>query len=218
MIMQPRAVPHPTRSPATGVGAVTDPVRAQDRSVGINPDRTDDQLLMAASEGDGEAFGLFYRRHLPAVVAFVRPRCGSGEAAADLVAEVFAAALLACARYRPGEAPALLWLLGIARNKLREHARDSRRRASARARLGIREVAFTEDDLSRVEELAAAGSAVLKHIAELPEEQRRAIWSRVVEEHDYLTLARDLDTSQALARQRVSRGLRWLRARLESER
>jgi DNA-directed RNA polymerase specialized sigma24 family protein len=59
-------------------------------------------------------------------------RVGSEEVAADLAGETFAAALLACGRYRAGEAPALAWLLGIARNKLRG-ARDA---DASRSKLG----------------------------------------------------------------------------------
>lgn len=178
----------------------------------------DDELLRAAGEGDGAAFAVFYERHLAVVVAFVCRRAGSAEQAADLTAEVFAAALLACQRYRAGEAPAVLWLLGIARNKLRDSARRSSRQADARRRLGMQEIPFSEDDLAGVEELAGDGSKLLGQLEDLPDEQRVAVWGRVVEEKDYKALARELDCSEALARQRVSRGLRRLRARLEENR
>ena len=186
--------------------------------VGVRRDdrRGDDDLLAAAARGDGAAFGAFYERHLAVVVAFVRRRTVDAEAAADLTAEVFAAALLACPRYRPGEAPALAWLLGIARNKLRENARRRRRGTAARRRIGLAEIPFAEDDVAGVEALAGVGSAVLARLEELPEEQRVAIWGRVVDERDYDGLARDLGCSEELVRQRVSRGLRRLRARLEN--
>jgi DNA-directed RNA polymerase specialized sigma24 family protein len=84
----------------------------------------DDNLLCAFAAGDAEAFGTFYRRHLPAVLGFFLRRTGDPELTADLTAEAFAAALLAAERYRPGERPALAWLYGIAAHKLA----DSRRR------------------------------------------------------------------------------------------
>ncbi|MGI8902650.1 MAG: RNA polymerase sigma factor [Solirubrobacteraceae bacterium] len=179
--------------------------------------RSDDELLGAAAGGDGAAFGAFYERHLPVVVAYVRRRARGGEVAADLTAEVFAAALVACPRYRPGEAPALGWLLGIASNKLRQSARHGRLDAAARRRLGLAEIVFVEDDLARVEELADAGSAAIEHLTNLPEDQRSAVWGRIVEEKGYERLARELDCSEALVRQRVSRGLRRLRARLQDD-
>ena len=184
--------------------------------VGRDDQRGDDELLVAAAGGEGAAFGVFYERHLAVVVAFVRRRTVDAEAVADLTAEVFAAALLACRRYRPGEAPALAWLLGIARNKLRENARKGRRSADARRRIGVPVIAFAEEDVAGVEALVDAGAAVLARLEELPEEQRLAVWGRVVDERDYDGLARDLGCSEELVRQRVSRGLRRLRARLEN--
>jgi RNA polymerase sigma factor (sigma-70 family) len=185
--------------------------------VAHDDERGDDELLLAAARGDGAAFGVFYERHLAVVVAFVRRRSAGAEVAADLTAEVFAAALVACPRYRPGGAPALAWLLGIARNKLRESARRGRRGAEARRRLGLADIPFAEEDAAGVERLVDTGSAVLAHLEELPEEQRSAVWGRVVDERDYGGLARDLGCSEELVRQRVSRGLRRLRARLEDE-
>lgn len=182
--------------------------------MGCVDERGDDELLVAAARGDGVAFGEFYKRHLAVVVAFVRRRTADPEAAADLTAEVFAAALVASPRYRPSEIPALAWLLGIARNKLRESARRGRRGAEARRRLGLADIPFAEEDLAGVATLVDAGSAVLAHLEELPEDQRAAVWGRVVDERDYGGLARELGCSEELVRQRVSRGLRRLRARL----
>jgi len=179
--------------------------------------RGDDELLAAAARGDGAAFGVFYERHVATVLAFVRRRTADAETAADLTAEVFAAALVACSRYRSGRGPALGWLLGIARNKSRESARRGRRRDAARRRLGIAEIAFAEEDRAGVEKLVAEGSRVLAGLADLPEDERAAVWGRVVDERAYDGLARDLGCSQELVRQRVSRGLRRLRARLETD-
>jgi RNA polymerase sigma factor (sigma-70 family) len=183
--------------------------------VGQEDDWDDDALLLATVGGNGEAFAAFYRRHLPAVLAFARRRTGSSEAAADVTAEVFAAALVACDRYRPGEAPAIGWLLGIARNKLRELARRGRRSADARRLIGIVDV--VDGGFSRAEELIEAGAAALTILEALPPDQRAAVWGRVVDEKDYERLARELDCSEQLVRQRVSRGLRTLRARLGSD-
>ncbi|HEY5242961.1 MAG TPA: sigma factor, partial [Polyangiaceae bacterium] len=62
--------------------------------------RTDGELLAAVTAGDGRAFAIFYRRHLPDVVRFLVRETGDREAAADLAAEVFAAVLIAARHYR----------------------------------------------------------------------------------------------------------------------
>src|ERR1700744_3124677 len=102
------------------------------------PDRrSDDDLIAATARGDADAFAVFYSRHVLRVLAVLRSRTGSAELAADLVGESFAAALLACQRFRPGGPPASAWLLGIAENKLRESARRRRVDNRARIRLGV---------------------------------------------------------------------------------
>ncbi len=180
--------------------------------------REDDQLLLAAAGGDGAAFACFYRRHIATVLGFLRRRVGTEELAADLAGETFAAALVGCARYRAGEAPALFWLLGIARNKLRESARRGRVETDARRRLGIPALAIDDEDLLRIGELAADGDEALALLDRLPAPQREAIRAHVLDEVDYRELAAELGHSEQLVRQHVSRGLRRLRTLMEEER
>src|SRR3954454_24961345 len=59
------------------------------------------ELLARALEGDGEAFGAFYRRHVRRITAFHLARTHEAQDAADLTAETFAAALAALHRYDP---------------------------------------------------------------------------------------------------------------------
>jgi RNA polymerase sigma-70 factor (ECF subfamily) len=53
---------------------------------------------------------------------------------------------------------------------------------------------------------------------QLPEEQRVAVRGRVLDERGYAELAAELSCSQSVVRQRVSRGLRTIRRRLEGAR
>jgi RNA polymerase sigma factor (sigma-70 family) len=179
--------------------------------------RNDDELLAASAIGDGVAFAAFYRRHIAAVLAFLARRVGSEDVAADLAGETFAAALLACGRYRPGEAPASAWLLGIARNKLRESARHGRVETQARTRLQIPPIAFDDQDIVRIHELAGAGERALELLEQLPAAQRDAVRARVVDELDYEQLALKLGHSEQLVRQHVSRGLRRLRTLMKEQ-
>ena len=185
----------------------------------MGPERapSDDTLLAAAARGDADAFAAFYRRHLAAVVGFFVRRTRDREVAADLTAEVFAAALIACPRYRGGEAPASAWLFGIAANKLRESQRRGMVESGARRRLALEPLQLVDSDLERVEELAALGDAapLLEAVAGLAPDQRDAVLARVVQERDYPEIASALACSEAVVRQRVSRGLAALRTRLK---
>jgi RNA polymerase sigma-70 factor (ECF subfamily) len=172
-------------------------------------------LIAAIARGDGVAFGVMYRRYLPIVVRWCWVQAGDRELAADLSAEVFAAALHSASRYRHDKGSPLAWLLGIARNKLLESRRRGRIEDTARRRLGIDPVLLTDDDLARVDELASLDDKALSLLEELPSEQREAVLARIVEDRSYHELAAELRCSESVVRKRVSRGLHTLRARME---
>jgi RNA polymerase sigma-70 factor (ECF subfamily) len=176
----------------------------------------DDELL-ARTAHDREAFGEFYDRHVRAVLAELRHRGLATEDALDVTAEVFAAALLASRRYRPGEAPARAWLLGIARNKLAHRRRRAAVETAARRKLGMVRLTYSDEALERVEELLEAEDRRYTNgTTALPPAEREAVVARVIEERDYDEIAAASGATPAAVRQRVSRGLAKL-ARLGRE-
>jgi len=180
------------------------------------PDRrTDQELLALALTTEPEAFTVFYERHVDVVLTFLRRRTSSPEVAADLMAETFAAALLALhADTEPEqlEVP-VAWLLGIARNKLFESYRRGRVEAAAREKLGLEPLVLDDSDLALVDELSE--SDLVSQLADLlPADQLEALRARVIDEREYDEIARDLDCSEAVVRKRVSRALSTLRARV----
>ena len=178
-------------------------------------DDCDGELVAAMARGDEDAFAALYRRYMPLIVRWCLREAGNRELAADLSAEVFAAALTAARRYRPERGSVAAWLLGIARNKLAESRRRGRIEASARRRLGLDPWSLTDADLERVDELASLDEQVLALLEQLPVATREALRGRVLEERPYEDLAAELQCSQAVVRQHVSRGLRRLRSQLE---
>ena len=104
----------------------------------------DKDLIERAIQGDRAAFEAIVEAHQAAVFGYLRARVFQSNDAEDMTQEVFLRFYLTRARFdssnlvRP-------WLLGIARNLLKEHARKLRRR---------KEVAWTElclklDDMLR---------------------------------------------------------------------
>ena len=177
----------------------------------------DRQLLDAAARGDASAFGELYRRHVRSLIAFFLHRTGSAEVAADLTHETWVAALQGIPRYRGDGAPAA-WLYGIARHKLALSRRRGRVEASARERLAHDPLELDDEDTRQIERLAAIlpiETPALDLLERLPEPQREAIRARMLDEQEYPEIARDLQCSEAVVRQRVRRGLRTLREGLE---
>jgi RNA polymerase sigma factor (sigma-70 family) len=179
-------------------------------------DWSDAALLAAIASRDGGAFAVFYRRHVPMVLAYLLRETRDRETAADLAAEVFAAILLAASRYADQYDSAAPWVLAIARNKLLMSLRRGRVEAQARQRLGFQAVSLEDDDLDRMEHIARTGDGRLLELLEtLPEGERVAVRSRVLDERPYGEIAGELRCSEMVVRKRVSRGLARMRAQIK---
>lgn len=166
--------------------------------------RTDAELL-AATPSDPEAFAAFYRRHVRAVLSMVTrrlPACDAG----DVVAEVFATALVHRRRYDAARGSAGAWLAGIAQHKIADAQRRGHAQARLCHRLGISVPRLAEEPhLDEAPELLAG----------LPDDQRQAVRARVIDEQSYEQIAREQGVSPQAVRQRVSRGLRALRSQIK---
>jgi RNA polymerase sigma factor (sigma-70 family) len=170
---------------------------------------TDEQLLV--SEGR-DAFGLFYDRHARTILEYFARRTRDAEAAADLTAETFAAAIVARHRFRPGPLPAAAWLFGIANHKLADFQRRGRAEGRALRRLGIERPPLGDEDAQFAALMADEVSTQL--LALLPEDEQQAVRAHVIEGRGYPEIAASAVISESAARMRVSRGLARLRARV----
>ena len=170
---------------------------------------TDEELL---ASHDSEAFGVFYDRHVHALLGYFARRTRDPEVAADLTAETFASAIVAQDRYVPTEAPALAWLYTIASRRLLDYQRRGAVERRMRRSLAMQRPPLSEQDEALIELLAHDAVGAL--LAALPAEQRDAVAAHVVDGRGYPELAGELRTSEAAVRQRVSRGLATLRRRI----
>src|SRR3954451_7400817 len=91
---------HPRRAPPPDAAAIMSATRRSRSQSSTRFERLtmarrrkSDAALLRASRTDPEAFGVFYARHLPLVLGFLVSRSNDRKLAADLAAEVFAAAL-----------------------------------------------------------------------------------------------------------------------------
>jgi len=161
--------------------------------------RTDDDLL---SSRDATSFEEFYVRHVDTVLGYFARRTGDAELAADLASETFAAALAGRRRYRPSAGAAGSWLFGIASRKLADAQRRGYAERRMCRRLGMERIELTDADIAYID---ALGETAL--LDGLPVAQRDAVRAHVIEDRGYGEIAQELDTSEAVVRQRVSRGL-----------
>jgi RNA polymerase sigma factor (sigma-70 family) len=175
--------------------------------------RLSDEELLKRTARDQEAFAEFYRRHERALLGVFMRRTGDPQLAAEMTAEPFAAVLLGPSRVEPRCAPALAWTFGIAQNKLLR-AWERGRAEAGRRKLRMGAIALEDELLERGAQLGAE-NAVDALLRRLPPDEARAVRARVIDEQDYALIARHVQTSESVGRQRVGRGLATLRGIVE---
>jgi RNA polymerase sigma-70 factor (ECF subfamily) len=100
------------------------------------------------------------------------------------------------------------WLFSLARSEMSHYWRDGRVERIALARLGVGVPALSDPVIERIEQLAGINElvpALHDAMAALPEDQRRAVELRVVEEHGYAEVASILGVEADGARPRLAR-------------
>jgi RNA polymerase sigma factor (sigma-70 family) len=170
--------------------------------------------LLAQSREDPDAFAAFYNAYAERVLVFLVRRVLDVDTAFDLLSETFATALERRHQFRGRTAEEEQgWLFSIARSELSHYWRDGKVELTALARLAVPVPDLTDPAIERIETLAGLSDlASMLHDAmeALPEDQRRAVVLRVVEEYGYADVALALGVTEQAARARVSRGLRAL--------
>jgi len=169
--------------------------------------QTSDDLLLGSD--DPEAFGVFYDRHVKALLGYFARRTHNPEDAADLTAETFAAALVAKRRFKPGKAPATAWLFTIAARRLADYQRKGYVEQRMRRSLEMERRPVGEADAAMISLLG--DDAARSVLEDLPPDQRRLVRAHVIDERPYGELADEHHTTEAAVRQRMSRGLATLR-------
>jgi RNA polymerase sigma-70 factor (ECF subfamily) len=152
-----------------------------------------------------------YARHADALLRWFARRTADGEAALDLWAETFAAAVVSASRFRGSTAEEEAgWLYGIARNQLALFQRRGQAERRALARLGLQRPAADDSFVAEIErraELAQLRAALNGSLQGLSAAVAEAVRLRVVGELSFKEVAGRLSISEEAARARVSRGL-----------
>jgi len=146
------------------------------------------------------------------LLAWFRREARTREEAADLWSETWARVVASRTRIRGstrGEHAAFVYT--TARNLLADWRRRGMVEQRALAQLGIAPLRLEHD------EPAGDDLVALVHLEQLPADQRDAVRMRVLDELDYDEIAARTGSSEPAVRQRVSRGLKWLRGRMDEE-
>jgi RNA polymerase sigma-70 factor, ECF subfamily len=163
---------------------------------------------------DPDAFDVFYRTHLDSVQRFVARRVCDPHLAADLVADIFLAAIDGAGRYRSERGSPGGWLVGVARNVVSaEFRRQAKDRQTVRRISGQRHL--DSDSLARIEERIDAERETRRlydALASLPRRDRALMELVGVDGLSVAEAAAVLGMKPGTARVRLRRG----RTRLQS--
>jgi RNA polymerase sigma-70 factor (ECF subfamily) len=194
---------------------------------GARPARLDrDRGLVEAARRDPTCFDALYRKYLAQVYSYAYYELRDHHAAEDATGRVFMQALTGLPRFEErvdafiasrsvaieaGADPAdistfRVWLFRIAHNVVsNERRRDRRRHATP-----LEEAAelSAPDDVAETAAAREAGSAAWQAVARLPEDRRRAVILRFVDEMSTAEIAAALGRSEGAVRVLLHRALR----------
>ena len=167
----------------------------------------DERLLVEAAQRSPAHFAELYQRNVYQVYAYVAVRVYSREEAEDITSEVFHHALANIKHFEWRGAPFAAWLIRIAANAVTD-----------RWRLKAREVG--NPAVEAAQDLRMEGieqrAALFQLVGRLPEDQRRVIVARFVEQKSIREIANELHRSEGAVKQLQFRALERLRADMEA--
>ena len=166
--------------------------------------------LVTAAREDPAAFGKLYDRYVQPIYRYIFSRVGSAHEAEDITSQTFMSAYEALGKYRErGQFSA--WLFRIARSKMNDHFRRSKREVGLEA---VGEILEREDALGtliRAEELSRIRS-IINH---LDEEEQELIRLRYVAELSFVDIGELLGKREDAVKKSVYRLLARLKSELE---
>jgi RNA polymerase sigma-70 factor (ECF subfamily) len=143
-------------------------------------DLKDEEVLVLASQGDQEAFGVLYDRYIGRIYNYIYYRTSNQHDAEDLTARVFFRAMKHIENYEDRGVPFSAWLYRIAHNLVANWHRDNSRRQVVPLEDGYRqagESVHPEAALVQLEEQ----DDLLDLITGLPEDRQQLLILKFVE-------------------------------------
>ena len=168
-------------------------------------EEADERRLVEAARTDPSRFAELYDAHFERIYAYVARRVRDRPAAEDITSEVFQQALAHIGRYEWRGAPFSAWLYRIAANAIAD-----RWKAQERERGTPGPEPSVEPDFAAVEQQAR----LFRMVGQLPQEQRRVIELRFVEQKSIREIAAELGKSEGAVKQLQFRGIEGLRTRM----
>lgn len=185
------------------------------RQTTFQPDCLED-LLAATARGDRQAFAELYRITSGRLYAIALALLRQQDAAEDVLQETYLAIWRTAGQFQPERAPALSWLMGIARHRAIEALRQRRRRAAEVWAEPMTEEALQIPDPQAALAVDHRSHALQECLRRLSADQFRSIALAFFHGLSHEELAARLQTPLGTVKSWVRRGLLQLKGCLES--
>lgn len=166
----------------------------------------DERLLVEAAKRDPARFAELYQRNVYQVYAYVSRRVGTREEAEDITSDAFHHALKNLKSFEWRGAPFAAWLIRIAAHRIVDRWRSTAREAGT---------PIGEDPKDERMEEIEQHAALFQLVKRLPEDQRRVVTMRFVDDKSIREIAQELGRSEGAVKQLQFRALEKLRAGME---
>jgi RNA polymerase sigma-70 factor (ECF subfamily) len=169
----------------------------------------DERLLIEAAQKDPARFADLYEINFERIYAYIARRVQDRPETEDLTAEVFHQALANIKRFEWRGIPFAAWLFRIAANLISDRWQRSGREVADETAIEMAQASPAE--IEEVERRAT----LFKLVDTLPDEQRRVVVLRFVDQKSIKEVAREVKKTEGAVKQLQFRALTSLRARME---
>lgn len=184
-----------------------------------------DLVRLYRKKGDEQAFSELMNRHQAKIYSYIYSMVGSGEVASDIFQETFTKVITKMDDTYNEQGKWIAWVMRIAHNATIDYLRKQKRFVDVNSsydedsKTDFYDRLPDEDLVSADEQLVKdeAQSSLMKHIAELPEEQRQVVMLRHYYEMPFKEIAELTDVSINTALGRMRYALINLRKLFEKE-
>ncbi len=174
------------------------------------------KYIREARDGKQESFAVIYNHYVPQIFRFVMFKVSSRQTAEDLTHEIFLSAWQNIKSYTQREFPISSWLYQIARNKVIDHYRTSKKNIS------IDTEDFNEETIGFYEQknldLSLNVEKIKSLIKLLKPEYQDVIIMRYIEDLDHKEIAGALNKSEGAVRLIQHRAINILKELYEKHR
>lgn len=138
-------------------------------------DRSDDDLLLLASEGNKEAFTVFYDRTASRVLGLVTRVLIDPSQSEEVTQDVFLEVWQNASRFDPAKGKALSWLLTMARRRAIDRVRASQSSRERDLSVGIRDFEEARNDVEDTVKITLEHQRITRAMRTLTANQQQAL-------------------------------------------